>query len=327
MRNVLTNHRFDINRAITAAMSTCASDSKALMSASKGLSTVKQAADHSEFGYIPISDSNENCSVYNYAATSSVPDEHVYIASYSDDWTQHLKEYKIDWAFDSRWYGYQGYWIRCYASSWYWINGWYYYPSGTSVWKFWFNPCYDDSWLSYSPFAVAKNGRYIYYFALTTADENRCSWVWVVYLIDTLNKTCTDIWHCNWWRCRSGWCRFYETKDKVRVYFNWTFSWSYSEWGYLEVDKNAGTCGSFVSLGYDNTWTYMSAHPNGEYDNFDSMNLLTNLWTTWWRSYFCWVDVGSWGYFQRGWDNKNKEYIYRPVNITTWNATQWAAIQ
>ena len=273
------------------------------------------------FWYLPRYWHNENYQTYSYRATSTVPDEHVYMASYDINWN-HITEYKVDWGYDSEALSYRWYWIWARTNP----NGveWaVYYPNleNNSVSRAAFSINYDLSgsiWCT--PFAVWWWGKYIYYINEWTSDRSSSYW-WPLnlWIFDTTTMSGSDeywhstpVWTQKWWKWYQAW-------NKCRIYF---YKYFYSsgnppetydyQWWWFEINIDTKEVSNVTNMWYNNVRGFIDAHPKWEYDNFNDWNLLTNMENTSnWRAYFNWEEVWDW-YFERWWDNVKWEYCYHP---------------
>lgn len=326
MRNLLTNHRVDLERVISWAIQTCLTDDKACMSMSVNkwvgwLSKVKLASDLWSFWYICDPTTKwHNWQTTWYRITSTVYDEYWERWEYDDSWTRIDTLRKSQWGYsDWSWWAIGGdFWVRDVQGMMIYLPKW---------WERWRQSYYRDNAKWGIIYGCVWNGWKTILLFHSHAERWREASLHI-YPLDTATGT--------WW-VYSAWSstlqhqtKCYETDTKVRV---WRISaWNTGRqtdfrWWRFDVDKTTwqpGTVTSITKAEYD---TYTAAHPQWYYT--EDMTLLTNYEEYSWGCYFNWNRVWESWYFQRGRDNKAMEYIFRPVNLvqSSWSSTQWAAIQ
>lgn len=332
MRNILSFHKIDYSKAIDAAIQACLNDNKACMSSIANkwhwwLSNVKLPADTSYFGYIPnIKSAGYNWQTNAHYETSTVDDQYRQWALYNDDWTVN-KTYRQNSSFP-RGRGHVGYWVHN------WDQGW--FPKTfTFPWVDWNTTVH---WLSEWTAEIRSNGntgamvvlwvwgkwKYIYVFWQSFTNETSTP-MFSVWVFNSDTKTGTTLWNAFSGCWYSAGYRFIETKDTIRFYASSNWSWNYQNWWYIDINKNAGTVWTYVSLWYQATQDFMNAHPNWEYEDLEWTTPYINLWTHSQWAFFNWQKVWTGWYFQRGWDNKAQAYIYRPVDLVTSSGSWWGS--
>lgn len=268
-----------------------------------------------DYSFIPMYWNDINYLVYGYRATSTVPDEHVYIASYDISWN-HINEYKVDWWYDSAALSRCWYWLWA-KPNWNWQEIAMYIPdvANNTVSKIWlFNQFDTTSWNSITWIWVWWSWKYIYYLIFTP--KSNSSWAWPddnisVRAIDTETWTDAKVWWTWWWWNR-WWWKICDSWNLTRIYF-----WKDSSWGwyenrwYVEYNRDTKAITSEVSMTQAEIDEFFSSHVSWEYSDFTNWELLVNLENTSnWIAIFNWEEVWDW-YFLRWWDNSKKEYTYR----------------
>lgn len=268
---------------------------------------VMLASDLSRFGYI-VDPKNkwQNRQTTWYRATSTVYDEFWEWWKYDETWNRIETVKNTQWWYSTMW--------GSVADCWVWN-----YTSGTFVYlPKWEERCrwdfeYDIWMWSYWLWAVWNKKFLIFWHR---SSENSRQPAWKIYVWDTTN------WNWNVSRFGSAYCRYwivkcYETPTVAKFYFKWTWDNGSSDYwgGYIEVNKNTWEIWTFTSMTQAEVEAIQNAYPTWEYSDLTNMTLLTNLENYSWWAYFNGVKVWNSWYFQRGRDNINQEYIYRPVNL------------
>lgn len=327
MRNLLTNHRVDLERVISWAIQTCLTDDKACMSMSVNkwvgwLSKVKLASDQSRFWYIVDPATKwHNWQTTWYRATSTVYDEYWEWWEYDNSWTRIDTLRKSQWWYSTMWAAVADCWVHNFSSA-----TFVYLPKGEErsrqsfeydiwMWNYWL----ASIWVGWKYFILRHR-----------SSENSRQSAWKTYVWNSIT------WWWNVSRFWSSYCRYwtvkcYETNDVCRIYYKWTWN-NVSEdywWWYIDVNRSTWEMSSFTSMSQADVEAIQNNYPNWYYSDLTNMTLLTNYEEYSWGCYFNWNRVWESWYFQRGRDNKAMEYIFRPVNLvqSSWSSTQWAAIQ
>ena len=283
-------------------------------------------SDQVKTDIIPMYWTTTNYTVYDYRATSSVPDEHVYIASINKQWT-HINEYKIDGAYDST--TKTNYWFWLWADR---SEYCYFYPNTStgSVDRAVFSlDVQSSSWQRwFAPFAVGNNWRYIYYIKDWSSAWWSPSNLWVInlWVFDTSAKTDDfNVWNSQdvWWNRAWKW---YQVWNDIRIYFYKYFGSNPAtdyQWWYFKLATNTKAVTSVTNMTYEEVTEFLNNHPCWVYDNFTNWNLLINCEETAdWYAYFNWEKVWK-GYFTRWRDNNKKEYWYSWANLILFSWTDW----
>ena len=313
MRNILTNHRVDLDRVIDWAIQTCLEDPKAClsMSANKwvgGLSKVKNASDLWSFWYI----CDPKTKWYNwqtvwYRTTSTVYDQYWSRWRYDETGTRQETATNSQWGYSSGWWTIAGdFWIR--DTSW-WIC---YLPKWEERWR----QSYYYDWSKWSIFFCWIWDKWKTLWLLHTHSEQ---WRQPSFCIYPLNTTSGSWWVYQLWSsvCRIATNKVYETDNVIRIYRRSSWNWADEDyrWGWFDIDKKTWQPGEVTGMTRADIEAFQAAHPNGYYSDLDNMTLLINYEEYSWWAYFAWKKVWESWYFQRWRDNKAMEYIYRPVNL------------
>lgn len=293
-----------------------------LLNSKWGISDQKNSTYH--FGYTPIYNLRENRVTTWFRATSTVADEYWTLSSFNKDWTIKESKTRSQWWF-SRMDWLWEYWLCHYSSSYsgYWWNMYYMYPSSNNV--DYCQASVEWDWGSPGAFIlwVSPDAKYVY--IESQSSENR-SWenTHKIYVLNTSAKSFTTLWRYNGiWRYKYN--KRYETKSTIRCYMR--SSWNGADedywWCRVDIDKATGTVGAATSMSRADIEAFTNTYPTWEYSDLTNMSLLINFEEYSWWAYFNWEKVWTSWYFQRGRDNVNQEYIYRPVNLVTSSNSWW----